>query len=312
MSFKQFMMDGLAESFGRPAKLLRLLTERPDIRVPLVETDKSIASEKVVRWHEFGVSTEIHSGRRKQGALLGWRKKGGGYYNTFYLHRAEFEQLVTKIVIEQWPCEIQEVHGFSASKSELTKFSSMDEMVERNSKEMITDISPEGLAKNLAHNEIRIMRPNTDDCFKYHRWDQRLFLINSGGSHHFAAAKYIASRIGVPVPLAGRLHLYTINPDAIASLRRDFDIFMISDKPEISVAFNEAMRSFEATWLWTFLPRPYHNARAILLPKNERRSQRVAQEFKEAAVVDLGAYLEELSSVGDENCRADPRFFTIT
>ncbi|MYN38109.1 hypothetical protein GTP55_01860 [Duganella sp. FT109W] len=216
------------------------------------------------------------------------------------------------MVIERWQCEIQEVHGFSASKSELTKFSSMDEMVECNSREMITDISPQGLAKNLAHNEIRIMRPNTDDCFKYHRWDGRLFLINSGGSHHFAAAKYIALRIGAPVPLAGRLHSYALNPDAIASLRRDFDIFMISDKPAISVAFNEAMRSFEATWLWTHLPRPYHKARAILLPKNERRSQRVAQAFQEAAIVDLGAYLEGLSRTGDENGRADLRFITIT
>jgi rhodanese-related sulfurtransferase len=73
---------------------------------------------------------------------------------------------------------------------------------------------------------------------------------------------------------------------------------VISDEPAISVAFSDAMESFRATWLWTHMPRPYDNTKAILLPKGERRSQRVALALREAGVVDLGAYLEELSCSG--------------
>jgi hypothetical protein len=119
--------------------------------------------------------------------------------------------------------------------------------------------------------------------------------MNDGGSHHFAASKYIAARIAMPVRLLARLHTYALSTSAIASLRRDFDIFVISDEAAISVAFHAAMESFRATWLWTHMPRPYEHAKAILLPKDERRSRRVAKALREAGVVDLGAYLEELS-----------------
>lgn len=70
----------------------------------------------------------------------------------------------------------------------------MDDMVVRNSPEMIDEISPAKLAKNLAWDEIRIISHVDHDYFATWAWDGRVFLMNSGGSHHFAAAKYIAAR----------------------------------------------------------------------------------------------------------------------
>ena len=43
---------------------------------------------------------------------------------------------------QRWRCDIQQVDGFSASKSELKEFATMDDMVVRNSPEMIDEISP--------------------------------------------------------------------------------------------------------------------------------------------------------------------------
>lgn len=191
----KFFIDAINESFGRPAKLLHLLAERPDIRVPIAEPSDNIASGSVVRWHELGMAPATDWPRREHGHLLGWRKTGGHYYESFFAHRPEFAQLGRKMVVERWVCDIQQVHGFSASKSDRTKFRSMDEMVECNSREMIAEVSHEALARNLAHDEIRITRSGTDDFFQHHQWDGRLFLMNSGGSHHFAAAKYIAARL---------------------------------------------------------------------------------------------------------------------
>ncbi|CAM5427238.1 putative protein OS=Stutzerimonas stutzeri OX=316 GN=CXK94_17845 PE=4 SV=1 [Stutzerimonas stutzeri] len=79
----------------------------------------------------------------------------------------------------------------------------MDDMVVRNSPEMIDEISPAKLAKNLAWDEIRIISHVDHDYFATWAWDGRVFLMNSGGSHHFAAAKYIAARLEQPVELTG-------------------------------------------------------------------------------------------------------------
>lgn len=289
-----FFTDAINESCGHPAKLLRLLAERPDIHVPIAPASDCIASGSVVRWHELGLAPATDWPRREHGDLLGW-KASGHHYGSFFAHRPEFAQLGRKTVVDDWTCDIQQVHGFSASKSDLTKFRSMDEMVECNSRELIAEVSQEALTRNFSHSEIRIVRPSTSDFFKYHEWDGRLFLMNDGGSHHFAASKYIAKRIGMPVRLLARLHTYSLSPAAIVSLRRDFDIFLISDEAAISVAFHAAMESFRATWLWTHVPRPYEHTKAILLPKEERRSRCVAQALRKAGIVDLGAYLDDLA-----------------
>ncbi|NRR32206.1 hypothetical protein HSX11_18685 [Oxalobacteraceae bacterium] len=297
--FSQFLVDAISEDFGRPAKLLNLLNEWPDIRVPIAPQCDSIASDSVVRWHELGMAPAMEWPGREHGHLLGWKLSGGHYYESFVVQRPEFAQFGRRVVVKNWSCDIKQVYGFSASGSDLKKFRSMDEMAERKSQELISEVSPQALARNLSYHEVRILRPDTDDSFQHHQWDSRLFLMNSGGSHHFAAAKYIAARLDEPVPLTGPLHAYSLNPTAIASLRRDFDIFVISDEPAISGAFHDAMASFRATWLWTYMPRPYDNSKAILLPKNERRSQRVASVLRNAGIVDLGAYLEELACSGN-------------
>jgi hypothetical protein len=54
-------------------------------------------------------------------------------------------------VAEDWQCDIRDVQGFSTSKSELTDFTTIDAMVERNSREMIDEITPAKLSHNLAH-----------------------------------------------------------------------------------------------------------------------------------------------------------------
>jgi len=74
--------------------------------------------------------------------------------------------------------------------------------------------------------------------------------MNDGGAHHTAAAKYISARLGQRVPLDGTRYTYSLNALAVASLRRDFEIFVISDEDAHSaVAFFEAMRASRATWL---------------------------------------------------------------
>jgi hypothetical protein len=232
---------------------------------------------------------------------MGW-KYTSGRYCSFELYRPELADFGCCETTEQWTCDIQNVVGVSASKSELDKFASLDDMVEKNSPEMINEISEAKLCKNLAHSEIRIFHnSDTSDHFARYQWDGRVFLMNSGGSHHFAAARYIASRIAQQVPLKGKLRTYSINDAAVGILCRDFDVYAISDEEEISNRFHDAMESFKATYLLHDMLRPHNKAKVILLPKNDARSVRVSKALREAGVTDLGHHFAALCTRQSRN-----------
>jgi hypothetical protein len=284
----------LGEDFGYPASLNRMLRERMDVEVALDDFYPSIAADRVPAWHEL-VSV-VGNGLRylPPGTLRGWRDYGSSSYSCFSICRPEYATLGRCEVVDDWRCDISEVHGFGASKSNLSDFATTDQMAEACCPENISEISRQKLEENLSHKGIRVTRSPSADFFRRYAWDGRIFLINADGSHHFAAAKYIASRLGVQVPLRGKLHSYSMNAEAIASLQRDFEMFVISDSAEVSHAFHEAMASFRATWLSHSLPRPFDDAKAVLLPRDERRSMRVAQALRQAGIVDFGAYLSSL------------------
>jgi len=293
-----FIYDAIREDLGlHPSRLGRLLDERPDACYQLVKPEHSIAAGSVVRWDELGTAPFGTWPHRPRSSLRGWKCNGKYYWASFELYRPEYDRIAQMVTHEAWTCDIQEIAGLSSSKSRLREFTSTDAMVEKNSREMIDEITSAKLEKNLAHDEIRILhREKTSDHFARFAWDGRLFLMNSGGSHHLAAAKYIAARLGVPVPLTAKLHTYSLDTAAVASLRADFDMFVLSDEPSISNAFGDAMRYFKATWLWHHLPRPYQeDARVILLPKSEKRSMRVASVLRQAGAFDFGAHLTKLT-----------------
>ena len=292
----EFMYDAISEDLGRPMTLLRMIDEHPDMRVQVAEPEPVIAADRVAQWHNWGDQSSGHWPRRKHCTILGWRHSAGNY-SSFELHRPELENFGRCEVLDMWNCDIQDVTGLSFSKSELHKFTSLDSMVETNSREMIDAITEEKLHENLAHDGMRILnREGTSDYFARYLWDGRIFLINDGGSHHFAAARYIASRIKRPVPLLGKLLTYSINPQAVNALRRDFDVYAMSDDAAITNGFFDSMRMFRATFLWQYLPRPYDHARAIFLPKNEPRSMRVSSALREAGMFDIGEHLTKLTN----------------
>ena len=291
----QWLFDALREDLGWPVKVRQLLATKEGVRVSLSEPAPCIRASSVTPWHRLAERGALHWPPQRHGTLMGW-KHSGGHYFSYEIHRPEYEQIGVKTVVKDWRCDVSDVHGFSSSKSDLSTFASTDAMVEQNSRAMISEISPEKLDENLAHREIRILHSDGSDHFEYYQWDKRVWLMNDGGSHHLAAAKYIAARLNRRVPLQGALHSYSIDAQAIASLRRDFEMFVVPDDAEFANAFLDAMRGFKATWLWHEMPRHFEATRAILLPRTEPRSMRVAEEFRRAGVVDLGEFLEDLAA----------------
>lgn len=277
------------EGIGIPATLAQVLEDKPALLMKPEQRPASIDTREVVRWDRFGQS---FNGRI--GTVRGWVNEGG-YYHGFDLKRSELTEFGQEEVIENWQCDIQQVAGLSASKSDLSAFTSLDAMAEARAKHLVTPLTEEALRNNLQHGEIRILQPASSDYFEQHQWDGRTFLANAGGSHHFAAARYLAGRLNVEVPLTGRLVRHSINPAALALLRRDFDIFLISDEPCAYCAFHDAMHRFLATYFWMPVPQGFcDQARAVLLPVSQIRSVRVSNLLRKAGAFDLGAYLSGL------------------
>lgn len=285
------MFKNLREDLGHPVGFMHLLSTYPEIRVTLDEPTPCIDASSVVSWHSLG--EESRSYRHNRGELSGWKysdvyKKYGG----FKINRPEYAQISHCEVTCEWACDISDIHGFAHSKRNLRNFVSMDEMAETHCSGLINEITHEKLAENLAY------LPTTKAHFKRYLWDGRLWLIHHDGSHRTAAAKYIASRLNQPVPWTGTLETYSLNAAAIISLCREFEMFVINSdaesEAEISVAFRKVMEDFKVTWFEHDMPLPYKHTMAILLPKSEGRSMRVAADLTKIGVLDLGAHLLNL------------------
>lgn len=123
--------------------------------------------------------------------------------------------------------DISEITGLAASKSELQNFASMSHFVETNCRKYF-EITPEYLKSNLAHSEVRIInRESTSDYLKIFGWSEKVYLINSGGSHHFASAQYIAKELNTLVPVTGRMDLIFLDREGINRFINKFSSLLI-------------------------------------------------------------------------------------
>lgn len=118
--------------------------------------------------------------------------------------------------------DIAEVSGLSASKAPLEDYSTMHHFVEKECRRFF-DLTEESLNRNLAHQEIRILhRERTSDHFKMYGWSDKLFLSNSGGSHHFASAQYIANYLSMNIPIAGEMVLNYLDEEGLSKFLQAF------------------------------------------------------------------------------------------
>lgn len=285
------LKDTVKSIFGQPVELERVLKEYGDISVDLTPSQNA-DSNSVVHWEELGMGAHPHG--RGQGWVLGFRVHGDAWHAYEY-YSANLESIMVEDTSVDWGCDIRLVEGLSASKSELKDFLTLDHMAEGACRGLIEEVSPDGLEKNLAWSEIRIVnQKNTTDHFRHYAWDRRIHLINDGGSHHFAAARYLAGKLNMPVPLTGRLKEYNLSYKHVQGLREEFDMYPIKDCQVLFGAMMDALRSFDAGFCLMDLPRPFSNNKVFMLPKSISRSVVASKFLAQAGLPELGAHLAAL------------------
>ncbi|BBU46949.1 hypothetical protein PPTS312_48640 [Pseudomonas putida] len=294
MSFRTLaakFLETVKDDLGIPARLRKVIADTPGIRMRVDDTAAVIASSSVVRWHEWPHG----QGSEKRGEVRGWRTSGG-HYQSEHRHIPALARLGKTETSAGFNCDIGDVTGLSASKSELYRFFSMQQMAEQACQPFIRDVSQEGLAQNLRWPEIGIVRGSSDFLLQY-SWDDGLCLANSGGSHHFVAARHIAGQLQQPVALQGRLVRHGLDAEAAAQLNDQYAIYAIAKDAFFAEAL-DALRDFRATHYWADLPQPYDNGLAIFLPRDEARSRKVAEVFASEGFTNVGDVVVELASQG--------------
>lgn len=282
---------------GNPIAVKCMIDQHPTLTAKVTPQPSTIALSDIPPWHEGYRLLLEDTWRNNRVVLRGWVPRRGGWMEPVGIERPEYTAIGRETKIDDWACEIQDVEGLGASKSDLTGFDSLDSMVQRNSPEMIDEIAPAKLQTNLAHGEIRIIhQANTSDCFIRHDWDGRVFLSNSGGSHHFAAARLIARLLGQKVPLRGRLYQRGVNAAPVAALTRDYAMFVVTNDLLVMHAFSEAMEGYRAPWFSHKLPGQLGDVRAVLLPRQDERAMRVAQLLQSAGAANFCRLLADLAS----------------
>ena len=282
----KFLDSALEELLAHPMGLRRVLADLsgsgPAAAMSLRQpAPPSIALSSVTQWHAC---------RRH---LIGSRPRGG-----YYEQESPLAVLTHREVVTGFTCDIQDVVGLFTSKSDLQRFPDLDALAETCAPNLIREISEPALRRNLEHPGIRILNQmgeatGADDFFAYHAWDGRLYLMNSDGSHHFAAARYIAARLGRAVPITGALHRHHLQPEAVTRLRRDYATYVVPSTgwPIIQ----DALESYRAPYLSTCLPDPYDHA-VVLLPRCGMRATRAAAVLQQAGMLDLGEHLAALAA----------------
>lgn len=165
-----------------------------------------------------------------------------GFYRPMRGVKAVFESpygtLVDVTLVPHFECDAGDIEGISASKSADRPHESVDAFgayyIDEQNRLARKGKPPLGwddasLKELCSHYEIRLLHAPGSDVFSVRAWDGRLFVDNSGGSHHLAGAVHVARNIGVRIPVASKLYLYRLNQLTVQWLLGGFHLVLLPE-----------------------------------------------------------------------------------
>lgn len=212
------LMPKLAER-RRLARLAKWLTANPISAAQVGPPTRTASFGSLIRWDRW---PEVTPAFRRSDA--GWWQLGEqGHSFGRWPHPLT---PLTKCSVVDWKGSFSDIDGLSGSKSPLEAFADLDEFARARCPKWITPATQEQLAWCLDHKPIDEWRANGATMFLAD-WDQRIFLLNSDGSHHFAAARYLAKELEVLIDISGELKHWALCLDALSRLKRQYALFCL-------------------------------------------------------------------------------------
>ncbi|OOF59707.1 DUF6685 family protein [Rodentibacter myodis] len=212
------------------------------------------------------------------------------------------KSLLSSKMIPNWLCEIQTITNVSSSKSLLSEFTNLNDLVLQDSQDLISEITLENLSKNMRHYESKIFHVETE-IVSCELWSKTFTWHNTGGSHHFAAARYIANELGKEVKLTVNLELTYLDEEQFHSLFSKYEIFIISNRDVIAyqMLFETLLNSkipFITAPIDTYFSHDedYSSLRLFAFYRSEKTSHLIIEIFKHSSALNLYDYFHTLIS----------------
>lgn len=141
---------------------------------------------------------------------------------------APASRLITTVYHDAFSCSIREITSLSleSGKGGLATSATLDAYALSECRDLISS-DPAWIGKLLSWHELRFnAAPGVGESLESFSWHDRGYhLLNQGGAHHFAAARYLAGfyapRFCINAPLAR----YSINLEAAQGILNAFDMF---------------------------------------------------------------------------------------
>jgi hypothetical protein len=227
----------------------------PESRISLLEVNfsKTARLDDVIPWKKL---EDIS----KEGFL--YSSKVNGHRSFRKLKNSPLEQLIIEKHYPEWRSDIRNVQTLGASKGNLSLYKTLDDFtdeecqpeLELNPEETLSEL----LERNLRHEKIGADTPREVESlysFVWRSWDGRLGLSNSGGSHHFCAARMLAKRLNIEVLLNRHLRSELLNRNVVWPLLLEFHIFATPFSEFYGEGkLREALESFNAPYGLLQLP----------------------------------------------------------
>lgn len=263
-------------------RLERLSTLLASFMPPVLEDPApSSAVDSMVQLQRWSLGCDFGE-RRSEGLVLA--EEYDRSWHPARLACGPLEAMITKDMYPDCEVAIRDVTRLANSKSPLTSFAELDGLGRKFCAERGFDISSEQIRSCLLHDQVRVATPwrQGSDSFCAMTWaDAPIALSNDGGSHHFAAARYIAGQLDEPVPLRGTVHAYGVSAPAIAELHKDWGSFVLP-KNELGKQLVICIGDMEFAAGVTDMPQPYE-AMLLLIRRDGSRETCNAIASLEAA-----------------------------
>lgn len=211
-----------------------------------------------------------------------------------------FKNLLSSEIIPDWKCEIQTITNVSCSKSCLSDFTNLNDLVRQNSQELISEFTLENLARNMNHYDSKIFHETTQTV-SCELWSRTFTWHNTGGSHHFAAARYIANKLDEEVGLTAKLEITYIDEQKFYDLFSKYEIFLISSKnlEQYHILFETLLNSkapFITAPIDSYFSdnRDYSSLRMLAFYRADKKSAPIVELFKNSSALDLYSYFYSL------------------
>lgn len=278
----RFFLEDAETFFGLSSFLARHFNHHPEFQVRYNVPQKTASAQSVTHWHHW-LKTE------RKTMLRYYSMENPSNLNSF--RQMTLDSFIDVREIPKWKCDIREIAGLQCSKSDLNSYSTLDDMAEQADPDLISEISEQMLNKHLAHEGINILHhKDTPDLFVQYQWDNRIFCMNSDGSHHLAAARYTAKKINKPFFITGRMKKYSFNRNNITPWLEKNSIFVVNGSLLDFGNFREILHKFSAPFYCAEIPQPHNNMMMVVLPKNVKRFNKAANIMKKTGFYDLNHF----------------------